>query len=51
MRRNMHSFRMFSPDENASNRLQDVYEASLKTWMAEIKPEDADGDDIAPTAG
>ena len=28
MRQNMHSFRMFSPDENASNRLQDVYEAS-----------------------
>jgi len=48
MRRNMNSFRMFSPDENASNRLQDVYEASLKTWMAEIKPEDADGTDIAP---
>jgi len=48
MRRNMNSFRMFSPDENASNKLQDVYEASLKTWMAEIKPEDADGTDIAP---
>ena len=48
MRRNMNSFRMFSPDENASNRLQDIYEASLKTWMAEIKPEDADGTDIAP---
>ncbi len=48
MRQNMHSFRMFSPDENASNKLQDVYEASLKTWMAEIKPEDADGTDIAP---
>ena len=48
MRRNMNSFRVFSPDENASNRLQDIYEASLKTWMAEIKPEDADGTDIAP---
>jgi len=48
MRRNMTSFRVFSPDENASNRLQDIYEASLKTWMAEIKPEDADGTDIAP---
>jgi xylulose-5-phosphate/fructose-6-phosphate phosphoketolase len=48
MRQNMHTFRMFSPDENASNRLQDVYEASLKTWLAEIKPEDADGTDIAP---
>ena len=48
MRRNMNSFRLFSPDENASNRLQDVYKASLKTWLAEIKPEDADGTDIAP---
>jgi len=48
MRNNMHSFRMFSPDENASNRLQDVYQASLKTWLAAIKPEDADGTDIAP---
>ncbi len=48
MRRNMTSFRLFSPDENASNRLQDVYEASLKTWMATIKPDDADGTDIAP---
>jgi xylulose-5-phosphate/fructose-6-phosphate phosphoketolase len=48
MRNNMNSFRLFSPDENASNRLQDVYEASLKTWLAEIKPEDADGTDIAP---
>jgi xylulose-5-phosphate/fructose-6-phosphate phosphoketolase len=48
MRRNMTSFRVFSPDENASNRLQDIYEASFKTWMAAIKPEDADGTDIAP---
>ena len=48
MRKNMDSFRLFSPDENASNKLQDVYEASLKTWMAEIKPEDADGTEIAP---
>ena len=44
----MTSFRLFSPDENASNRLQDVYDASLKTWLATIKPEDADGTDIAP---
>ncbi len=48
MRRNMSSFRVFSPDENASNRLQDIYEASLKTWLAAYKPEDADGTDIAP---
>ncbi|HEY2139761.1 MAG TPA: phosphoketolase family protein, partial [Chthoniobacterales bacterium] len=48
MRRNMNSFRMFSPDENASNRLQDVYQATRKTWLAEIKPEDKDGTEIAP---
>jgi xylulose-5-phosphate/fructose-6-phosphate phosphoketolase len=48
MKRNMNSFRLFSPDENASNRLQDVYEASLKTWLGAIKPEDADGTDISP---
>ncbi len=47
MRQNMTNFRMFSPDENASNRLQDVYEATYKTWLALIKPEDADGTDIA----
>jgi xylulose-5-phosphate/fructose-6-phosphate phosphoketolase len=45
---NTTSFRVFSPDENASNRLQDIHEASLKTWMATIKPEDADGTDTAP---
>ena len=48
MRNNMTNFRMFSPDENASNRFEAVYEASDKTWMATIKPEDADGTDIAP---
>lgn len=48
MRRNMTNFRLFSPDENASNRLQDVYQASVKTWMAEFLPEDSDGTEIAP---
>jgi xylulose-5-phosphate/fructose-6-phosphate phosphoketolase len=48
MRRNMTNFRIFSPDENASNRLQDVYQASKKTWLATILPEDADGTEIAP---
>jgi xylulose-5-phosphate/fructose-6-phosphate phosphoketolase len=47
MRRNMSSFRVFSPDENASNRLEAIYEASDKTWLARYKPEDADGTDIA----
>jgi xylulose-5-phosphate/fructose-6-phosphate phosphoketolase len=48
MRNNMNSFRVFSPDENASNKLDDIYDASYKTWLAAYKPEDADGTDIAP---
>lgn len=48
MRRNMTNFRLFSPDENASNRLQDVYQASVKTWMGEFLAEDSDGTEIAP---
>jgi xylulose-5-phosphate/fructose-6-phosphate phosphoketolase len=48
LQQNRHNFRVFSPDENASNRLQAVYAASKKTWLAEIKPEDADGTEIAP---
>lgn len=43
MRRNMTTFRMFGPDETASNKLDGVYKASPKTWMEELKPEDADG--------
>jgi xylulose-5-phosphate/fructose-6-phosphate phosphoketolase len=46
MKQNMLSFRVFGPDETASNRLQVVYEASKKTWMEEILPEDADGTEI-----
>ncbi|HTX42412.1 MAG TPA: phosphoketolase family protein [Acidobacteriaceae bacterium] len=48
MRNNPTNFRVFGPDETASNRLQAIYEASPKTWMEEILPEDADGTDIAP---
>jgi xylulose-5-phosphate/fructose-6-phosphate phosphoketolase len=47
MRRNMTSFRVFGPDETASNRLQVLYEATKKTWMEEFLPEDADGTEIA----
>jgi len=43
MRRNMTSFRVFGPDETASNKLDAIYQASPKTWMEELKPEDADG--------
>ncbi len=47
MRRNMTNFRLFSPDENASNKLEAVYEASGKMWLARMWPEDADGTDIS----
>jgi xylulose-5-phosphate/fructose-6-phosphate phosphoketolase len=47
MRDNMHNFRVFSPDENTSNRLDNVYEVSKKTWLAEYRPEDADGGELA----
>ena len=47
MRNNPTSFRVFGPDETASNRLQAIYEASKKTWMADMLPEDADGGELA----
>jgi xylulose-5-phosphate/fructose-6-phosphate phosphoketolase len=47
MRNNMNNFRIFCPDETASNRLTAIYEATKKTWMAEIKPEDADGGELS----
>ena len=48
MRENMTNFRVFGPDETASNRLQAMYEASKKTWMADMLPEDADGGELSP---
>jgi xylulose-5-phosphate/fructose-6-phosphate phosphoketolase len=48
MKKNMTSFRVFGPDETASNKLQVVYEASEKTWVSKILPEDADGTEISP---
>jgi xylulose-5-phosphate/fructose-6-phosphate phosphoketolase len=48
MRKNMNNFRVFGPDETASNRLQAIYEASKKTWLAESKPEDLDGGELSP---
>ena len=42
MKRNLDSrnFRLFSPDENNSNRWQDVLEVTDRCYMAEIYPED-----------
>ncbi|XHU96675.1 MAG: phosphoketolase family protein [cyanobacterium endosymbiont of Rhopalodia gibba] len=47
MANNMTNFRVFGPDETASNRLSNIYQVSKKVWMAEILPEDADGTEIA----
>ncbi len=48
MRANMHNFRVFGPDENSSNKLDDIYAASKKTWLADFLPEDADGGELSP---
>jgi xylulose-5-phosphate/fructose-6-phosphate phosphoketolase len=47
MKCNMHSFRVFGPDETASNKLDAIYLVSKKTWMEPIKPEDIDGTEVA----
>ena len=39
------NFRLFGPDEVASNRLDAVFEASPRTWVAERTPDD---DHLAP---
>src|SRR3954468_12732597 len=44
---NPHTFRLFGPDETASNRLQAVYGATKKAWMADLLPEDADGGELS----
>jgi xylulose-5-phosphate/fructose-6-phosphate phosphoketolase len=36
------NFRLFGPDETASNRLEAVYEASGKEWMAAVEAVDTD---------
>jgi xylulose-5-phosphate/fructose-6-phosphate phosphoketolase len=48
MKMNMDRFRVFGPDENTSNKLQDIYEVSKKFWIAEYFPEDSDGGELAP---
>ncbi|MEZ7239956.1 phosphoketolase family protein [Rhodococcus sp. GXMU-t2271] len=45
MRENTSTFRVFSPDENNSNRLGPVLEATARTWNARILPDD---DRLAP---
>ena len=45
IRANPSTFRLFGPDETSSNRLQNVFEATDRTWDAEIIPND---DHLAP---
>ena len=42
MAANMNSFRLFGPDETASNRLQAVFDVTPRASMAEIRPTDED---------
>lgn len=48
MAHNMDNFRVFGPDENTSNKLDDIYAVSKKLWLADYLPEDADGGELAP---
>ncbi|MBE7385986.1 MAG: phosphoketolase family protein [Leptolyngbya sp. SIO1E4] len=47
MRDNMTNFRVFGPDETASNRLAALYEVTKKAWMADLYPEDLDGSELS----
>ncbi len=47
MKLNMNTFRIFGPDENTSNKLDNVYEVSKKFWIAEYFPEDNDGGELS----
>lgn len=47
MAKNMDNFRVFGPDETASNRLNPIYEVSKKVWMADYLPEDEDGGQLS----
>ncbi|QNN81906.1 phosphoketolase family protein [Brachybacterium sp. Z12] len=40
VRENPQNFRIFGPDETASNRLQSVYEATDKQWNADLEEHD-----------
>ena len=48
MSRNMDNFRVFSPDENTSNKLDAIYDVSKKLWLADYLPEDAGGGELSP---
>ncbi|PSF36252.1 phosphoketolase [Aphanothece hegewaldii CCALA 016] len=48
MKCNLHNFRLFGPDETASNKLDNVYEVSKKTWLADYLPEDDPCSQMSP---
>jgi len=48
LKRNPDNFRVFGPDETTSNKLDAVYQASKKTWLADYLPVDADGGELSP---
>lgn len=48
LRRNPHNFRVFGPDETASNRLHPTFESG-KVWMLERLPVDEDEGYLSPT--
>jgi xylulose-5-phosphate/fructose-6-phosphate phosphoketolase len=48
MHQNSSNFRVFGPDENTSNKLDAIYEVSKKLWLADYRPEDADGGELSP---
>ncbi len=47
-RNNPENFRLFGPDETASNKLQAVYEETKKVWLAEYLEVDSDGGELSP---
>ena len=48
MKMNSDNFRVFGPDENTSNKLDDIYEVSKKCWLAAYLPEDENGGELSP---
>lgn len=47
MQANPKRFRVFGPDENTSNKLDAIYQASKKLWLADYLPEDEDGGELS----
>jgi xylulose-5-phosphate/fructose-6-phosphate phosphoketolase len=47
VRDNPNNFRVFGPDETTSNKLDEIYKATKKTWLEEFLPEDLDGTELS----